>query len=589
MSTALALDKRGRLWPGHVGLALAALLLATSCGGSQGSSGPSAGSAGSSPQSGQPSGPKGTLKVAWPTEPETLHPKLSGGRGLSEYFWVFNSFLTYYDFGGAVHPMIARGIPSLGSADWVINSDGTMVTTYHLRSNARWHDGTPVTAQDFVLGYEVAIDPDLPIRDRTPENLIASVAAPDQSTLVVSWKEPYVYANQLTFQQMSPVARHLVEDKYRNNKANFIFGEEWTSNYVGNGPFKLERWIPGSSMLARANTDWVLGPPKVEFLDVRFISDARTQLANLLSGEVDMINSPGVEPPEAVAAREHWGNTSQGYITTWIRNIRYLEFQHRDVNHWQRAVTDPRVRQAIMHATNRQGLLEVVNYGLGSTADMFLAPTEPAFRDADRAATKYPFDPNRASAVLASAGWRSPQPGAPANNEAGATLDIELWTTAGSGAEQEAAIITDGWKAAGINPSIFVIASALQRDNELRVSFPGVNLSSRGITLDNFVFTSGNLPTAEVRWQGANRGSFSDPEIDRLQNLVLTSFAPDAQSQAVVALNKRMSEIVGVGPLFYGVGVIVAKNKVKGPVGEVAQKSGMAWNAFEWEITEWRS
>ncbi|MBM2809522.1 MAG: hypothetical protein HW416_281 [Chloroflexi bacterium] len=586
MSDAHATDKQGRLRLTHVGLALAALILATSCSGSRPSSAPLAGSGGSGPEGGQPSGPKGTLKLAWPTEPETLHPKLSGGRGLSDYFWVFNSFLTYYDFGGAIHPMLAREIPSLGSADWVINPDGTMVTTYRIRSNARWHDGTPLTAQDFVLGYDVTIDPDLPIRDRTPENLISGVDAPNPSTVVVRWKEPYVYANQLTFQQMSPVASHLVEEKFRNNRANFMFGEEWTSNYVGNGPFRLERWVPGSSMLARANTDWVLGPPKVEFLDIRFISDARTQLANLLSGEVDMINSPGVEPPEAVAAREHWGNTSQGYIATWTRNIRYLDFQHRDVAHWQRAVTDPRIRQAIMHATNRPGLLEVVSYGLGSTADLFLAPTEPTFREANGAVVKYPFDPSRASALLANVGWRTTRPGAPVTNETGATLDIDLWTTAGGGAEQEAAIITDGWKTAGINPGTSVIASALQRDNELRVSFPGVNLSSRGITLDNFVFTSGHLPTAEVRWQGANRGSFSDSEIDRLQNLVLTSFAPEAQGQAVTALNKRMSELVGIGPLYYGVGVIVAKNKLKGPVGEVAQKSGMSWNVFEWEITE---
>ena len=52
-----------------------------------------------------------------------------------------------------------------------------------------------------------------------------------------------------------------------------------------------------------------------------------------------------------------------------------------------------------------------------------------------------------------------------------------------------------------------------------------------------------------------------------------------------IALHKRMSELVGIAPLFYGVGVILARSSVQGPVGEVAEKSGMAWNVFEWEIS----
>jgi peptide/nickel transport system substrate-binding protein len=535
---------------------------------------------------GQPRGPRGTLKIALPTEPETLHSKMSGGRGLNEFFWMFNSFLTYYDFEGVSHPMLAESIPGLGTSDWIINSDGTMVTTYRLRSNARWHDGAPLTAQDFLLGYEIAIDPDMPIRDRSPEALISAVEAPDARTIVIRWREPYVSANRLTYQEFTPVARHLVEEKYRNNRANFTFGDEWTSAYVGTGPYRIDRWTPGAGLVARAFPDWVLGPPKIETLDIRFISDARTQLANLLAGEVGLITSPGIEAPEGIAARDHWGPQAEGYIRTWIRNIRYMEFQYRDVPNWQRAIADPRVRQAIMHATDRQGLLEVVQLGLGSTSDLFLAPTEPSFREAERVITRYPYDPSRAAAVLAEAGWRAPRAGTSAANAAGATLDLSLWTTAGSGADQEAAIVIDGWKAAGINASFNVIASALQRDNELRVSFPAANLTSRNVTLDNFVFTAAHAPTAEVRWQGANRGSFSDPEIERLQNLVLTSFVPETQTQAIVALHKRMTEIVGVAPLFYGVGVIAAKNKVKGPLGEVTQKSGMTWNVFDWEIVE---
>jgi len=565
-------------------LGLSALIAVAACA-------PAQPSAGLPPQTdglpGEAARPRGTLKIAWPTEPETLHPKLSGGRGLNEFFWVFNSFLTYYDFAGVSHPMMAREIPSQENGDWVINADGSMVTTYRLRPNLRWHDGSPLTAADFILGFEVALDPDVPIRDRTPEVLMSAVEAPDPHTLVVRWKEPSLAANRLTYQELSPLPRHLVEDKYRTNRANFIFGEEWTSAYVGNGPYRLERWNPGAGLIARAYTDWALGPPRVDVLDIRFITDARTQVANLLAGEVDLINSPGVEPSDAAAVLQVWGTgTAPGYVKTWTRNIRYMEFQYREVPNWQRAVTDLRVRQAIMHATDRQGLLQVVSHGLGQTADTFLGPTEPTFPEAERVITKYPYDPTRAAALLADAGWRASRPGEPVTNSGGATLDVQLWTTSGGDSEPEAAVIGDGWKTAGINSSISILAAAVQRDNELRVSFPAVNLSSRGITLDNFVFTSANHPTAETRWQGSNRGSFSDTDVERLQHLVLTSFVAADQNRAVIALQKRMTELVGIAPLYYGTGVILARNRLKGPVGEVAQKSGMSWNIFDWEIAE---
>ena len=91
-------------------------------------------------------------------------------------------------------------------------------------------------------------------------------------------------------------------------------------------------------------------------------------------------------------------------------------------------------------------------------------------------------------------------------------------------------------------------------------------------------------PTAETRWQGANRGSFNDPEVDRLQNVVLTSFDEQARLRATIELHRRMSEVLGIGNLYYSAEVLVARNRVKGPIGEYGGKSGMSWNIFEWEV-----
>lgn len=79
-------------------------------------------------------------------------------------------------------------------------------------------------------------------------------------------------------------------------------------------------------------------------------------------------------------------------------------------------------------------------------------------------------------------------------------------------------------------------------------------------------------------------GSFADADVDRLQNLVLTSLDPAERREATIALHRRLSEVVGIGALYYQVEVILATNNVKGLVGNYGPQQGVSWNAFEWEV-----
>src|SRR5439155_340300 len=82
--------------------------------------------------------------------------------------------------------------------------------------------------------------------------------------------------------------------------------------------------------------------------------------------------------------------------------------QFREVPGWTRAVSDLRVRRALMHAIDRQTMTDVVNLGLSPPADVYVAPADPLFPDVDRAVSKYPYDPNRAASLLTEAGWQRP-------------------------------------------------------------------------------------------------------------------------------------------------------------------------------------
>ena len=503
----------------------------------------STGCAASTPQSSRPTGVEtqqsaarsgGPLKLAWGYQPETLAPKFIGGSGNADWQWIFSSPLTYLDQSGAAKPLLAQEVPTQANSQWVVNPDGTMVTTYRLRPHGTWHDGTPLTAQDFVFAYEVYMDKDLPVTSTVPESYIEGFEVPDDHTLLIRWMRPFVGANMLGHEQMIPLPRHTLEAKYRGNKANFAFGEDWTSAYISTGPFKVEQWNPGVNLVAAAHVGFSLGPPKLDRVEIRFVTDPNAQVANLLSGEVDMINSPGARAREAVIVRDQWAATDEGFIKAWSSNSSYMDWQFREVPNWQRAVTDVRVRQALLHAIDRDALTEAINLGFAPVAHAFILPEDPLFAQVDRVITKYPYDPNRTSALLAEAGWRRPVSGGRVVNAAGQPLELEAYSNADQ--ERAATIIIDNWKSVGVSSSVFVIPQARARDGELGSSFPAARVSSRGIRPDNFIWIADEFPTAANRWSGSNRGSFFDAEIDRLQSTRMTSLDESQRREATISV-----------------------------------------------------
>jgi peptide/nickel transport system substrate-binding protein len=519
--------------------------------------------------------PHGTLTIAWAQEPSTLRYRF-GDQGFvaPELGSLFDSSLTISDNLGALHPVMAERLPTQENGDWVVNPDGTMQTTYHLRPGIRWHDGTPVTASDFVFAHRVYADPLVPMT-RTIEGLVSDVAAPDDRTVLIRWSQTYVRASE----GMRPLPRHVLEEKYRIAKGDeFISGPEWTTSFVGAGPYRLERWEPGTRITARAVADWFLGPPHIESLEIRFIADPNTVLAHLLAGQVDIAWTPLVRFD--ITTAQEFPTRGGGYLKSWENRFRYLEVQYRAVPGWQQGVTDPRVRRALIHAIDRPAIADVATGGLGRVADAWVVPTDPVYPEVDRAITKYSYDPSRASALLAEAGWRAPT-GLLVTDADGKTLDVEM--NAGSTGPQVATIIADYWKAVGINPSVAMVPAGNARDPVFRATFTAAHIGETNATPYGFRFISSMIPDPP-RTLGWNVGSYSDPEVDRLHNTYMTSVDERTRRDAYVALNQRMSAQAAYSPLYYPPDLLLGRNRLAGPVGEMG--SGLTWNIFEWEVSD---
>jgi ABC-type transport system substrate-binding protein len=271
-----------------------------------------------------------------------------------------------------------------------------------------------------------------------------------------------------------------------------------------------------------------------------------------------------------------------GTVSVTASRVQHMDFQFREVPNWQPALSDLRVRQALLHAMDRAGLNDVANERVGgSVADAFILPNDEFFPDVDRAVTKYPYDMTRAGALLADAGFRRAGTEGRLTSAAGQPLTVEVWAT--FDAQNLGQVIARNWQDAGVDASVFVVPANRAADGEFRTSFTGVSLSNRPALTSFFAWTSNQLPNERNRFSGGNRGSWSNPETDRLYDAVVQARGKEDSRQAMVALNRQITANLGTSFLFYPADVVMMRSNVTGPIGH-NRYPATSWNVFEWAI-----
>src|SRR5687767_13949775 len=255
---------------------------------------------------------------------------------------MFNALLALVGGDGLPRPDLAESLPQLATDTWRVFPDGRMETTYRLKPNLRWHDGAPLTAEDFVFATRVYRAPEHGHSDRPPFHAIDSVTAPDAQTIVVRWNLPYAGADALSARdrELPPLPRHLLGDAFEQQSAE-AFGAHpfWTREYVGVGPYRIEHWEPGAFMEAVAFDGYALGKPKIERIRLNFVSDSNTALANLLSGDSHVATDNSIAQI-VEALKGEWAQRSGGKLLHWPNAWRHTATQQRPELANPRAVLD---------------------------------------------------------------------------------------------------------------------------------------------------------------------------------------------------------------------------------------------------------
>lgn len=308
-----------------------------------------------------------TLNIA--SEPQSIDPALNsavdGAIMLGHMFeglmkWKDSGVETPGSDGTCTNAELTEG--QAESYEKVVNDDGTVTYTFKIRSDARWSDGKPVTAGDFVYSWQRLVTPEtaadynymigsvvnaneIMAGDMDPTEL--AVSAPDDSTFVVTLTSDLPYFLEVcAFPATFPVRQDVT------TKEDGTPNDQWTfdvASYLSNGPYKLTAWNHNSEIVMEPNEQYYdvanLGPDKITF---KLMDDQNAMLSGFNSGELDFIEDvPQAELPSLIASGDL---KIVDYIGTY-----YVCYQTQKA-----PFDDPRVRQAFTLAVNRTFIVDKV-------------------------------------------------------------------------------------------------------------------------------------------------------------------------------------------------------------------------------------
>lgn len=287
------------------------------------------------------------------------------------------------------------------ATEWSLNEAGDVVTL-KLREGVKFSDGTPMTTEDVIWSLN---------RAKNPENgiwsfLVASidtVTAPDPQTIEIKLKypDPTILPALSVFNTaiMPKAAFEAMPGETDAEKA-----EAFAQNPIGTGPFVLESWDRGSSMRMTRNPHyWAEGAdgeplPYLDGLNFEVIPDDATRILKLQSGDID-----GAEfiPFARVAELQADPNIKMELFPgtrVWdvIINVR------PELNGEPNPLSDEKVRQAMNYAVDKDALVQVVTFGVGTPLSSFMSSTTP-MHSGD--GPLYPYDLEKAKALMAESGY----------------------------------------------------------------------------------------------------------------------------------------------------------------------------------------
>ena len=477
--------------------------------------------------------PGGTFIDSATADIQTMHPFLAEEE-------------TSYYVVGLVYEGLVGGDPRTGQiaptglADfWEISPDHRTYT-FHLNKDAKWHDGTDVTAEDVQFSADALADPETgSAYTGTFVDTVESWRAVDDDTFEMVAKEP-VFTFLFDIQTLFVIPKHIWEDvphaEWRNDPG--ASGAD-PSRVIGSGPWKFQEWRQGESVTVARNDDYYGKVPYLNSYVLRIWPEQTAVVNALLNGEIDAAE---LEASDVAGVEGTPGIVVAHYPT---RGFTFYEFNldSEVTTRWQ----DQRVRQALFYALDRDSIVNDILLGYAEVAQ----GTQPVVSYAyapDRITTKYTYDPEKAKALLTEAGWTDTD-GDGIVDKDGISLSFELLYNSGSPtADQLVAYMQDAWAAIGVDatPRSLEFPALI----EATTTNPTFDIAIYSFLWDAS-FIQDSMFGCDQYQVGFNDMKYCNPELDEINDQAKRTFDDDARRELLIQASNIVNDEQPVGIMYF--------------------------------------
>ena len=329
---------------------------------------------------------QGDLVIALPasTEPASLDGHIDPYQST----WLINSFIS--------DPLVVLSpegeyLPALAT-DWTVSDDGK-TWTFTLRDGVTFQDGTPFDAEAVKYNLERILDPETASAQLASDiGPIASIDVTDPLKLTITYDTPWV--TLLDALRRTPMWSPTAAEQFSK--------QDFDKNLVGTGPFMFEEWVQNDHVTL---TRWDEyggwnpmqsheGPAKLDSVTLRFIGEPAVLGQILQTGEANMVMSLPPLFTDLYQDNPEYQLLSKGQAGTGLQMVANIRKPPLD---------DVRVRQALQHAIDAEAINDILYDGLYEKSDGPLNNLHPCFWEG--AVDLYPYDLEKAKALLEDAGW----------------------------------------------------------------------------------------------------------------------------------------------------------------------------------------
>lgn len=482
---------------------------------------------------------------------------------------IFSKFVKYNDRFELVPDLITE-IPSLANGG--ISPDHLRYT-YHLRTDARWHDGVPVTSKDVRFTYEIMVDPQVNVESREGWDVVDSLLTPDAHTVIFHLKRPYPDFVSETFYDEPVLPEHLLES-YRGTRFQ---AAPFHRAPIGSGPFKFKSWTPGSHLVLVANHDYYGKGPYLDTIIFKFVPNENALLVQLQAGDIDMFDNANI----------NFINQLEKIPGIRVYRTPMLMYEHLDLNTENPILSDRRVRRALSYATNKSEIAERIYNGQVRVAPLDDFQESRYF--APDAASKAIYDPDAARRLLRQAGWRDTD-GDGILDRNGVPLRLNITASSGQpNRERTELVLRDQYRHVGVdlevnNCSPTVLYGTYEDGGVLKRGKFDIAmyawLSSPGPSRHEALYSEESIPP-----DGQNHPRFRNDEVTKLLQEGSTENNQAKREQIYHRIQEILVDEAPVIPLFWYTAIDPVTARLQN-FRPNATQSADTWNAAEWYLSD---